>query len=744
MRSERKLAPRLLLLASLLIGAAARLVTWPLCFTRTGIQFLADTDPLYHLERARQILASFPRAAWDDPGLNFPVGAQIPWPPLFDWLIAAAAWAVGLGHPGPAQLESVGALLPFALGMLTLASVYWLGSLLVSGEVGALATLVMALLPAHAAYCVVGRPDQHIAELAVSTLVFGLWARMLRSPQRPPFRGSPALGAALALAFWTWQGSALYLGLLLAHASLSYLLDHDDGGRTAQRLALSLLLGALLLAASLAALGPAGVLLRQTLLGVTGVHCLLLVVSALFPGLLALSQRAGPAGASRVVIMLLAAAAACALALPGLRAALGQGWDALGSANGWYARLGEFQPLFFGGLDPLWTGLVRAYRLYGAGLVVMPLAAVPLWRAYRSSSAPRPLTLWTATWSLLLLVLALLKRRFDLYLSAALPVCVAMALVELASRVRALRGPRARGAALVAGALLVVAPGLPTLVSAEIVRGADRRASGQMEVVEQLARLPVDPVAPAVMAGLSYGHLVRYYAARPVVASPFGTEGGQGAMQDMAAFFDSADPGELEAIAARRKVGLLLLGPPTVEVLDAAGFAPSGTPPAFTERRDAVEGVARGLLPRFWDLAVSRLYYFDGMSSPVSAERLAVGGWRLLCESTATDAELGFAVPAYRLLGAVPGARLEIEAPVGAMAAVEIRTNTGRRFTWRTEASAASDGLVRLRVPYATGANGLVTAGACAVFAGGSSSALTLSAQEVERGAVRRLRFGPR
>src|SRR6266542_2216752 len=97
--------------AALVVAAAARLAPWPAVFTREGVRFVVDGDPYYHVLRAR-VLAQEHRVLWRDPDLNSPFGADVPWPPLFDAMIAAPAWLADGATPSAQVIEVVGALLP--------------------------------------------------------------------------------------------------------------------------------------------------------------------------------------------------------------------------------------------------------------------------------------------------------------------------------------------------------------------------------------------------------------------------------------------------------------------------------------------------------------------------------------------------------------------------------------------------------------------------------------------------------
>ena len=108
--------------AVLAIGAAVRLAPWERSFGPNGVYFAGDGDSYYHALRAERLARDWPRVPWVDSGMDYPYGAEIPWPPLFDQVIATAAVATG-----PATQEHVGAVaavVPVILGLAL--SRWWL------------------------------------------------------------------------------------------------------------------------------------------------------------------------------------------------------------------------------------------------------------------------------------------------------------------------------------------------------------------------------------------------------------------------------------------------------------------------------------------------------------------------------------------------------------------------------------------------------------------------------------------
>ncbi len=75
--------------------------------------------------------------------------------------------------------------------------------------------------------------------------------------------------------------------------------------------------------------------------------------------------------------------------------------------------------------------------------------------------------------------------------------------------------------------------------------------------------------------------------------------------------------------------------------------------------------------------------------------------------------------------------------PDGVVAAsTVVRANTGRVFTWRTEATPDSRGNAELRIPYATGGNGASVAEEVQVSIGRAARKIGITEQAVISGGV--------
>lgn len=731
----------------LLVGLAVRLVPWSMTFTPQGVLFRSDTDPYYHVLRAQRIVRDWPRVPWTDARMNFPYGAEVPWPPFFDFTIAALAKV--FGSTGPEGVATAAAWLALAFGVVLLPLVAVTGRRLLGGGLWLDAALLVALLPAAARFGAIGAADQHGAELVISTAIFLAFVSSWREaePRRHPAVASAIMGLLIAVAFWNWLGSALYLLVLVGATALWHVLA-PAGDAAARAMARSLfvggLVGALLLAMTILLFAPAGALGRGGLNGLTGLHVAMCFVSAAFGGVLAAASR-------RAAVRLATVAVAAVLSLlplvlvPSLRDGVRHGIAAVSRGNAWFASIAEYRPMFFSGSRTLGGDVNTVLYAFGLGLFAMPFAAIPMWRRWGKSQSDRPALFFLFFWGATFLVLTLAELRFQLYLTIPLALWVAFgarALGKWAAGRWPAKAGRAPWLVPLLSVLLVASPALEYVWKGGY---AIQQPGFESDLFPSLAWLrstpPTDPSRPSVMAEWAVGHAVQYFGGKPAIATPFGTEEGElpprarGSLADWAEFLFSPTPEAAEDVLARRRAGFVLLRSPKNEVLSSFGFAPPGTPPVAELKMDWLQGPMPSAEPGFLRLVPSRLYYFDGMPPPGDRSAPALGGYRLLYESAGTE-WVGNFPPAHlwKAFGVVPGARIVLKgtspgATVTAQA--RIQTNQKRVFEWSTRTTADDAGRAELRLPYATGSNGLINAGSYSISDGAHQGTLDLDEKDV-------------
>jgi len=204
-----------------------------------GVVF-AFGDPDYHLRLALYALRAFPEPLRFDPYLNFPDGAAVPWPPLYDLMVAGSTRLLG---GDAATLERVAAWWPPALGAATAAAVAWMGWTAAGAGAAWAAGLLFAALPASVAVSRVGYADHHAAVAAFGA---GWLALQMSLLQTSAGWRAPALTAGLAVLraamILTWAGSLAYVAV--ADVSLVLLATLSGSRRALGAQAASLLVSA--------------------------------------------------------------------------------------------------------------------------------------------------------------------------------------------------------------------------------------------------------------------------------------------------------------------------------------------------------------------------------------------------------------------------------------------------------------------------------------------------------------------
>ncbi len=737
--------------AVMIVGTAARFVTWSNVFSAEGIRFIGN-DAYYHLLRIQRIVAGYPHVPWRDSGMNYPAGAEIPWPPLYDFSIATTAWLFGGGAPSALEVEQVAVLAPVLIGVLTLPLFWWVSHQLVEGPVARRATFVLAVLPAHILFSCVGRTDQHVAEL-----FFLLWMVLgfILSWRAPPRRGysifAPTfLGVGIAGAFWSWPGSALHLLLLLGFSALWYLLSPPSNGavkRIFRSLLSGSLVGAVLLILSLLLFAPSGTLSEMRLESLTGFHVVLVLLVATFGATLLFLHSRGPEVGNRTKLLHLVLAGAlplglAVLVLPGFSEAIANGLIALGRGNDWYRNIQEFDPLFFAGwVSPL-DEFRTAMQWFGPTLFLFPFV---LYVFYQQANRKewRVETGFLLFWGAVFFLLALGRQRFILYLCAPLSIFTGWLWFELEKRFRRRLGEGrfSRPLVSIAFGVLLLFPFFGGYL--EALEPADPAEEDLVQTLSWLEGRPdLHPKRKAVFADWSYGHQIAYIAHKPVLVNPFGTALGEFAMRDSAAFFLAPSPEAAAEVLKRREIGFLLLDNPITEAYYAAAFAPPEALRPVQVRRKYPYGHEVSTDPEFWELVVSRLYFFDGLQME-KGNGEALGNYRLVYESESSETWRGLTRQRYKIFEVVDGASVQISTRSMARVVAELvlRTNRGRIVKWESRTEADAEGRATLVLPYATGLNGAVLASRYRMSSGSNTIEIALDREQVEGGSVLKLRL---
>jgi asparagine N-glycosylation enzyme membrane subunit Stt3 len=692
-------------------------------------------DASYHARRALWSFARFPEVLTFDSYLSFPDGAVVPMPPLYDWLLAAVARALGSDER---TFEWVAAWASPTAAALTVPLVYGIARSLTGRGTALLAAGLFAVLPAGVDFATFGDADHHaFVALLGSAELLCILALASPAPAAPRVAmlslALLALRVVLALA---WSGSLLYLGLgealllgvaLASRARARLLAGQGAGAAGAAALLAPWVAGA--------PTPPGGAFSTLTLswfhvaaLAAAGTAALLLLSA--HAALRVVPERRLRALAPLALAGVVAVAIAAFLA----RDALGPAVAFLAKADDYGARSLEQRPLF---RWPFLAGDVptgRVTDLLGGFAYLVPVAwLAPLLFATGATLARRGAL---AAWLLVFGALCALQVRFASDFGPSACAAFALALDGVPGAL----GLRGAARAAVCGALgaALLGPGLahaaawPARLSpawaylrdgraaghparatwfafADRVRGATPESAGYLD--------PAGRPEYAVLCRPAFGHGLLYGARRATPAGNFGPYLGREKFLDARRFYEVRS--EAEALGISRSLGARY-------VMTTERGAP--TAQHFVDRLHVDDGSARAEGPH--------------------AERFRLvteappGGKAFPFEPVGPGPRSGIL---YKLFERVEGARLVVEAAPGTPvhARATITAQTGRRFHFEAAGSASDGGVAELRVPYAT-----EPAGAAAfaeapyqVAAGGASGAARVAEADVAEGREVRVRL---
>jgi dolichyl-diphosphooligosaccharide--protein glycosyltransferase len=719
--------------------------------------YTLDPDGNYHMRRVARALEEDLAVAATDPYMNFPYGADIPWPPYYDQALTLAL-APFAPSGDRARLRdcverTVGAA-PMVFGAATSLCAAALG-LHLAGPVAALfAGVHHALSFGSINYSVIGNGDHHAFVSFLLALLLLTLARAFSSPQLQPRRGLSyglLAGLLVALLLGSWVASLLYLfPVELALVCMLWL------GGPAKRAGLAVL-GSAMHAGALALLLPAVLAspwrMEQPwmVVNLSWFHAAHLALGALvfapfWIGLPSGGQlQQGSLRWIASVALLLFGVLFAALA-PGPASGIRAGFE-------WASRSDRFMSGVqesYGLLDPRGRGLPDLFLALG---YLAPLAVLAwclaIWRVFRN----REHALVPLAFALpLLSAQALQQRRFADALAMPLAVLLAWFLAVLLRRW--IGSERTRVAwPVYAGALVLACVGqwgtcartarnrLHPVASTNPRRDRDL---GLRLLLDWLREQGAPERDGAVLANWDLGHGIEWIADRPSVATNFGSYVGEESFAAPAAFFLETDEARAEACLSARRVRYVL----------ATSDLPRNTRSMISlhapER--AAELLRGESFSEQWFFTMAARLLAGGVPAP--AEGAARGNplpfLRLVHVSPVLDQSPH--AHALRPRGFVwehvPGALLEVHGDPGSTLAIELVLHyLEGAFTLKVAAQARADehGIARLRLPYATeGKNGDGTPAAPAQWSfAGEKGTLVVSEAAIQAGKTIVLGSGP-
>jgi hypothetical protein len=738
-------------LVCLLVALAAlltRVVLDARAPARDGVGFSSwDPDSLYQMRRLDRFLATGWPALWTDAFLDHPHGSAIPWPPGYALVQAALVGPFVPRQDATAARRAVEqgvASLPLAWGVLAAVVVALCGMRLAGPTAGAAAGLGMALCGATVESSRWGNGDHH----AFVVLLVAGWLAVVAGAcrARAPRRSAAVLAGLLCgAALVTWLPCVFVVAVGVVTMLAMLLREAPDGSTAAARWWLTSWVAALLVVVPFAAASPWSSSEPWNPVYLTWIQPAALLVAALVPasrlllaarapGAAGAAGSAGAAGAAPARRLLLAwagAFAAGAAAFPFVRQALPGGLDeaagVLMRADDWHDMIIESRPMFGAAAHPL-----GVHGLLGFGAWLVPVAFVLLareaWRA-RDAALACLIALAAVTGAA-----ALMQGRFaDLF---AIPASLLLALLLQRALAALVRRPDVRlpaAGTAVAGLLTLAALQAPTFARMVAHDPADQAVNGATSNAV-LAWLDTQGDAlpdGAVLATWSRGHAVMWIGGRPSIACNFGAFAGRDGFLAPARFFLGTDAGAAEALLAARDAALVMVrGNQPASVRDQLRMLGVEGETALVH----VDAQGRLQVGRAWmETMGGKLFAFADGSLGVPADKVAPPGFLRLVHAS----EAGLPGPASWLYERVAGARLRVRARPGervrALVAVTLAPG-GPPRTYVATAVADGTGQASLRVPYATGTQGSVQAGACRVEGEGRGAEVAVPEQAVRHG----------
>jgi asparagine N-glycosylation enzyme membrane subunit Stt3 len=658
--------------------------------TQTVDWFSADPDSHYHMRRLERALMDKGRVQVRDPLLAFPEyegqgGAPIPWPGMYTRVLhtVLVPWALGDPVARARYVERQVASAPWILGGLTSLLVALAAGYLGGTRAALLAGLYHAFCFASVRYSRLGNGDHHAF---VSFLQLGwlmLAARGMETSGLVRVRRSRAYGllagALAGLALASWVASLLLIGTVELALLWRMLRVKSNAVAGLGAFGVAFHLSAALVILPDVAASPWG---ASEIINLSWFHVVFLGVGAMACVPLCLvkpgheDQGAGLRLYPRALIAF--------LGLAGLVMAWGPIGDSLVEGMRWatgsssfMGRIHESQPLGWGSIGG-WEPLTR---WLGWGVVLLPWAWWHGARRTKGDLLPYLLAV------LLYLLLALFQRRFAEGLAAPMAVLLGVWLAHLTRSLPQRRLPHVL-LALAVALPLVSHPGTVSSTLSRSSAGARfpqtlsvERERGLRGLCAWLGTHGTDE--EAVLAQWDLGHMIEWGAARPTVATNFGSYLGRDGFLDPWRFLAAASDEDAEALCKERRVRHVLLGSDWMRNLDTMTRVLADDPRwGFSE--DCL--VAR-LLPCAYGDEV------PGRPHPGFLRLVAFG------EPLSDGKSAGW------IWEAVPGAVLEVSGSAGHVLRARVRRNFNgqqTQFVWMGEALVGADGLARLRVPWST------------------------------------------
>lgn len=563
----------LLLGAVMVIALVIRLLPLTFSFVNGHVIF-AEFDPYYHMRRIMYTVEHFPSVSSFDSYVNYPLGYIVGWPPLLDILGASLSLLAGLGHPGDFTVELTSAMLPVALGVLSIIPLYFIVKDAIGKNAALIASLVMAILPGSVFRTIFGFTDHHALEVFLLLATYLFFTRAVTSAkagglsfssltnaspglrsQKKPLIYAALAGIGIASMVFAFDVSALFVSILVAYAFVQFAIDSLDRVRS-QYLAI---VGTIASLVALVFVAPpiiashAGQTLEISMVYLSWFHILYLVAMVGFFAIMGvlsdtLVVRKAPWYLASVIFAAFAGIAAVVadLVSPQIFVEIGRGLGFLSGSGGMAENISEMQPLFDFS-SSTWYIVPWDYFSVAGILAILGLAAflLSLMRGDRLKNIEIFFLVWTAAvgavglfqtrWVYLLAVTVSIFAGYILYAALSLA-----GLDRVLTDTKSKKKTSKSGTALITPALVAVSI-IAIVLLIPVVDGSVTIAGTPSQMIlswnEACSWVKDNTPATAdvysadqgtqpgygIMTWWDYGNYVLYVAERPAIANNFQT-----------------------------------------------------------------------------------------------------------------------------------------------------------------------------------------------------------------------------
>jgi len=716
----------------IVVGVAIRCSNYSEVFAEGKIIF-PGFDPYYHMRRIFQIIGDFPFVPYFDSYMNYPHGAAIIWPPLFDWSIAFLNILAGHGVGDSASVETVAAFLIPVLGACIAAPVYLLAREIFEGKTACLSAGLAVFIPQHIWYSRLGYVDHHVAVTLIQVTMFFIFIRAYKAfTNTDPMAGPTVLVRnhfwlvtlavlSMVTGFITWNGYIYYVAILDLFLLIILIIEGRQRGSKIPALCWMTHI-------------PAGLLMLPFIHSIvsythkpftTITFSYFHACSVLAFGTLGLLFHIYQLPLSSVGRRLrnggVIVAVAGFLILAGLHvSSFIEGFEWLFTSEPFMATVNESKPILIdsqGKYDFLFARFWLTYFFFLTPVIL----ALLFYKGVKIRFADTK-TIFLIVWAGAMFLTTLKQRRFGETFAPAEAILIAWFLIEANGSITRFLTSRNIGgykAAIASGSLLATltffafTPGFNAIDESPkslIKSWTNQRDDYVQQIYRQLSlfkeKLKPDEAGTfSVLSPWPLGHHILYITGAPVVSNNFGAHIGYESYRDWALFFLSDDEKKAVNILRERKVRYVIVSYNLDDIGAAIIYRGERMEDYVSRRYLSAGSISTTLKPNLIRTMFIRMTRFIGSESQLPNAKgnvlkiPALSHFRLVQDSKQDDKREYLKIYEY-----VPGAVLSISGPPDEKLTIEYkyRSMAGRDRVYRKTAVTDNSGKADVTLPYSS------------------------------------------